>query len=305
VTNRELTGLLKSAAAKWSGHDAPRLGAALAYYSLLSIAPLLILVVAMCGVVFTKSMAERQILQQIQNVAGYASAQTLETLIANAHHSQHGVLATVIALVTLLFGASGIFVELRASLNKIWDAPPRKSSGWRDWVWQRLVAFGMVLGFGFLLLGSLVLSAGLTFLQKLLGGFVPLHFAILSEIANHVLSLVAMTVLFGLVFKFMPDVPINWGDVTVGAVATAIFFEIGKALLALYLGTAGVGSTYGAAGSLVALVVWVYYSSQIFFFGAEFTRVYADRLGSPTTKKQRSQVRRSSAVAANESHKLT
>ncbi len=163
---------------------------------------------------------------------------------------------------------------------------------------QRLVSFGMVLALGFLLMISLLLSTGFTIVEKFFIGFVPLHFAVLGEIANFLVSLVAVTILFGLIFKFVPDVPIDWRDVTVGALATAILFDIGKALLSLYLGTAGVGSTYGAAGSLVALVVWVYYSAQIFFFGAVFTRVYADRLGSPTTKRERAAVRKSAATAS-------
>ncbi len=296
-----LPKLLKSAASRWNTHEAPRLGAALAYYALLSMAPLLILLIAICGLVFDRSTAERDILDQVQQVAGSSSAQTVRMLIASAHRSGSGLIATVIAITTLLFGASGVFLELRASLNKIWDAPLSQSSGWRDMVWQRVVSFGMVLALGLLLLASLLLSAALTLMQTFFAGWLPLHFAVLSEAANFSVSLAAMTVLFGLIFKFVPDVPIDWRDVGIGALATAFLFEVGKVLLGLYLGTAGVGSTYGAAGSLVAFVVWVYYSAQIFFFGAVFTRVYADRLGSPSAKRKRAAVRTSGEMARGQS----
>ncbi len=272
--------LLQATLTKWSAHNAPRLGAALAYYTLLSIAPLLILIVAICGLVFDRNTAESQLVDQVRAVAGYATAKTLKSLIDNARHTGTGVFATIIALVTLFFGASGVFMELRDSLNIIWDAPPNRSSGWRGMVGQRLASFGMVLALGFLLLVSLALSTVLTATEKVFRGYLPVGTAVWSEVTNFVILLVAVSILFALIFKFVPDVPIAWRDVTIGAIATAVLFDIGKALLALYLGTAAVGSTYGAAGSLVAFVVWVYYSAQIFFFGAEFTRVYADALGS-------------------------
>ena len=289
-----LIEILKSAAQKWNDHNAPRLGASLAYYTLLSLAPLLILIVAICGLVLSKSTAEQEVLAQVQALAGPSGATTVHMLIDNAHHSSSGVLATVVALVTLLFGASGVFIELRDSLNIIWDAPSPRSSTWRNLVWQRIVSFGMVLALGFLLLVSLLLSAGIAFAERFLVGFVPIHFAIAGLITNAVISLVAIGILFALIFKFVPNVPIAWREVTVGATATAILFMVGKSLLALYLSTAGIGSTYGAAGSLVAMVVWVYYSAQIFFFGAVFTRAYADRLGPSATKTERAVVRGSS-----------
>ena len=272
--------LLRATVTKWSAHNAPRLGAALAYYTLLSIAPLLILIVAICGLVFDKNNAETQLIDQVRAVAGYATAKTLKSVIDNAHNTGTGVFATVIAIVTLFFGASGVFLELRDSLNIIWEAPPSRSSGWRGMVGQRLTSFGMVLALGFLLLVSLILSTALTAAEKFFHGYLPVGTAIWSEISNFVILLVAVSALFMLIFKFVPDVPIAWRDVAIGAIATAILFDIGKALLALYLGRAAVGSTYGAAGSLVAFVVWVYYSAQIFFFGAVFTKVYADTLGS-------------------------
>jgi membrane protein len=246
----------------------------------LSLAPLVTLMVALCALVFSGPAAENKLIAEVRGLAGYAQAQTLKSFLDNAHHPGTGILASIIALMTLLFGASGVFVELRDSLNAIWDAPKPQSSSWRDMVAQRLLSFAMVLGLAILLAGSLILSAALTVIERFFGGVISLHTAVVGEIANHAVSVAALALLFALVFRFVPVVRIRWRDVVVGAIVTAVLFEIGKALLALYIATAGVGSTYGAAGSLIALVVWVYYSAQILFFGAAFTRVYADTYGS-------------------------
>jgi membrane protein len=272
--------LVKTTATRWNDHDAPRLGAALAYYTLLSLAPLAILVVGICGLVFSQSSAEQQLFSQAQELVGYQGAKTLQTLAHNAHQSKGGILAGIVAIITLVFGASGVFVELRDSLNTIWDAPPLPQGGVKTFIFRRLITFGMVLALGFLLLVSLVVSAALGIVEKYFMGLIPVHAAMAGEVANVVISLVAIAALFGLIFKFVPDVKIDWQDVGVGALVTAVLFTIGRSLLAFYMATAGVGSTYGAAGSLVALVVWVYYSAQIFFFGAVFTRVYAEYYGS-------------------------
>ena len=208
-------------------------------------------------------------------------------LIDNAHKQSAGIFASVVAIMMLLFGASSLFTELQDSLNTIWDAPLRKSSSaLKGMLWQRLTSFGMVVGVGILLLASLVASAGLAIVEKFFGGMVPFS-AALFEVLNIVVTSVMVAVLFGLIFKFVPDVRIDWEDVGIGAVVTSALFLIGKSLLALYLTTAGVGSTYGAAGSVVALVVWVYYSAQIFLFGAMFTRVYASAFGSRRRKGRR------------------
>ena len=280
IGRRQAWELLKETFNRWNAHNAPRLGAALAYYSLLSIAPLLVLLVAIIGLAFDKNTAEAQLIGQVRTMVGSSAAGALRALLANAHHAGSGLFASAVALVTLFFGASGVFSELRDSLNTIWDAPPTESGSWRNLVWQRLISFGMVLALGFLLLVSLILSAVLAVITRFFEGYLPLHAAIWGEIANFVIPLIAISVLFALIFKFVPNVPIDWRDVVIGAVATAVLFQIGKAVLALYLATAGVGSAYGAAGSLVAFVVWVYYSAQIFFFGAIFTYVYAKRFGS-------------------------
>jgi membrane protein len=272
--------LLKDTFNGWNSHNAPRLGAALAYYTLLSIAPLLILIVAIFGLAFDQSTAEHNLISQVQSMVGASAARSLQAVLENAHEKSSGIVASLIAILTLLFGASGVFVELRDSLNTIWDAPPPASSNWKSLIWQRIVSFGMVLALGFLLLVSLVLSAAFAVVTKFFAGYLPMGAAVWGEVANLIVPLVGISVLFALIYKFVPDVRVDWRDVIIGAVATAILFQVGKALLALYLATAGVGSTYGAAGSLVAFVVWVYYSAQIFFFGAVFTHVYAECYGS-------------------------
>lgn len=278
---KEALQLFKSAASKWNTYNAPRLGASLAYYALLSLAPLLILLVAICALIFNKTTVEADLLADVRDVAGYAQAETLKTFLDNAQRPSSGIAAAAVALLTLLFGASGVFVELRDSLNLIWDAPkPRSSSALRHFVHQRLISFAMVLGLGLLVLASLIVSAGATMVEK---SFIslPLHMSLLGRLTNHAVSLVALVLLFAMLFKFVPAVRIRWQDVMAGAILTAVLFEIGKALLALYIGTAGVGSAYGAAGSLIVLVVWVYYSAQILFFGAAFTRAYAERRDLP------------------------
>jgi len=271
-------GMIKQTASEWSDHNAPRLGASLAFYTLLSLAPLVVLVVAICGVFLSRTTAEQELLGQARQLVGYSGANTLRSFVDNAHQS-NGFIASTIAVATLMFGASGVFVELRDSLNIIWDAPP-SASGVRTFVVRRVATFGMVLALGFLLLVSLLISAVLGFLETFFVHFLPAGAATVGQIINAVVSLAAITILFALIYKFVPDVPIDWRDVAIGAFVTAVLFTVGRALLALYMATAGVGSTYGAAGSLVALIVWVYYSAQIFFFGAVFTRVYSDTYGS-------------------------
>lgn len=271
--------LLKKTALRWNAYNAPRLGAALAFYTLLSLAPLVILVVAICGLFLTRSTAQSELLSQATQLVGYSGAKALEMVANNAHHAEGGIVASIVAVATLIFGASGVFVELRDSLNTIWEAKEEKNTV-ELFVLRRLMCFGMVLALGFLLLVSLLISAGIGVVERYFIQMLPAGAAAVGEIANVVLSLLAITVLFALIFKFVPDVRVDWRDVGIGALVTAGLFTIGRVLLAFYLATAGVGSTYGAAGSLVALVVWVYYSAQIFFFGAIFTRVYSEIFGS-------------------------
>jgi membrane protein len=279
MKTQKILQLLALTFSRWNGHDAPRLGAALAYYTLLSVAPLLIIAIMICGVVFGQGSTERQVLDQARSLVGSEGADAIHLLMKSASHRGAGVIATVIAVAALLFGASGVLVELQDSMNTIWDATPKTAATWRGIIWQRVVAFGMVLGIGLLLLISLLCSAAIQVIEKFFAGFVPVSPQIL-EAANVVFSLLAISVLFALIFKYVPNASIIWWDVGIGAVVTAVLFTIGKFLLAWYLGTAGIASAYGAAGSIVALVVWVYYSAQIFLFGAIFTRVYALNYGS-------------------------
>jgi len=267
--------LLKKTYSNWSDHHAPRLGASVAFYTLLSFAPLLVLIVAVIALVFDQQRAQNGLIDQARQMIGDRGADTVKALLMNAQKHSSGVIASVIAFVTLLFGASGVFTELRDALNIIWDAEPKNESGFMGMLKQRLFSFGMVLSIGFLLLVSLIISAGLAFLGKFFSTLIPLP-PFIFEVINFAVSFAVITVLFALMFKFVPARHISWRDVRVGAVGTALLFTVGKLLLGLYMGKASVGSAYGAAGSLVAVIVWVYYSAQIFFFGAEFTRVYAD-----------------------------
>lgn len=284
MEHRDLKRLAVSTFEKWSENNAPRLGASLSFYMLLSMAPLMILLVTICGLVFSEAAARQAILAQVREMAGVAGERTVSMLMQNAAKPANGLVPTIVALVTLLVGASGVFLELRDSLNLIWDAPKRKGSTLQTMVWQRMASFGMVLALGLLLLVSLLLSAALTVAENFFFGFIPLNVAVFTGIANFFIPLIAISTLFALIFKFVPEVPIAWRDVIIGAIATAVMFTIGKGVLAYYLGTVGVGSTYGAAGSLVAFVVWVYYSAQIFFFGAVFTKRYAETYGSKAQK---------------------
>ena len=280
ITGKEALSLLGASASRWNAHNAPRLGASLAYYALLSLAPLSILLVAIASLLFSRSAAESNFLQQLDRVVGHSGAQTLRTVVDASHHPGSGALAGIAAAGALFFGASGVFVELRNSLNLIWDVPAAPWSGWRGLIIQRLVSFVTILALGGLLLISLLVTAVLGVIGRFLGGLIPAGTIAGGEILNLLVSPVVIAGLFALIFKFVPDVPIAWRDVLGGAMITSILFSLGRIGLSFYLRTAGVGSVYGAAGSVVALVVWVYYSAQIFFFGAILTRVYAEKYGS-------------------------
>lgn len=268
--------MLKQTASKWSDHHATRLGASVAFYTLLSFAPLLVLLAAIVALVLhDKNAAQNGLIDQAKQMMGSGGGDAVKSLLASAQKPSSGVFASIVSFIVLLFGASGVFTELHDALNLIWDATPKASSGLMGLIKDRLFSFGMVLSVGFVLLVFLFVSAALAFVGKFFGQVVPMPDAVL-QIANFILSFVVITFLFALMFKFVPAVKISWRNVIVGAIGTSLLFTIGKFLLGLYLGKASVGSTYGAAGSLVAVIVWVYYSAQIFFFGAEFTRVYAD-----------------------------
>jgi membrane protein len=284
VSIRAAVSLLKKTYNNWSDHHATRLGASVAFYTLLSFAPLLVLSVAVIALVFDQQKAQSGLIDQARQMIGDRGADTVKSLLVNAQKPSSGLLASVIAFVTLLFGASGVFTELRDALNIIWDAEPKNESGLLGMLKQRLFSFGMVLSVGFLLLVSLIISAGLALLGKFFGQLLPLP-PFVFDVINFVVSFAVITLLFALLFRFVPARHIPWRDVRIGAVGTALLFTVGKFLLGFYLGKASVGSSYGAAGSLVAVVVWVYYSAQIFFFGAEFTRVHADARANPYNRE--------------------
>ena len=272
--------LLKETFKEWQEDKASRLAAALAYYTAFSIAPLLVIAIAIAAIVFGEQAAQGQIATQLAALVGKEAAEAIQELLkSSSRQSGEGIIATAISIGLLFFGASNIFTQLQDSLNTIWEVAPKPGRGIKGIVKDRILSFGMVLGIGFLLLVSLVLSTVLAALGNYLGGMMPgLEF--LWSVLNFLLSFGVISLLFALMFKFLPDVKITWGDVAIGAVITALLFTIGKTLISLYLSNSGVGSTYGAAGSLVVLLLWVNFSAQILFFGAEFTQVYANKYGS-------------------------
>jgi membrane protein len=271
--------ILKQTATEWSEDKAPMLGAALAYYTVFSLAPLLILSIAVAGFVLGDEAARGQIFDQMRVLIGDQGARAIQDMVQSASSKPAtGLIATIAGTVALIFGASGIFGQLQTSLNIIWGVAPRPDRGIMGIVRDRFLSFGFILVVAFLLLVSLLLSAAITFTSNWVGG-IATSTEILAQVINIVLSLAIITFLFALIFKFLPDAIIAWRDVWVGAFMTALLFSIGKFALGFYLGTSSVGSSFGAAGSLIVLLVWVYYSAQILFFGAEFTQVYANRLG--------------------------
>ena len=280
---KETFSLLKATAFEWLDDQAPTLGAALAYYTVFSLAPLLIISIALAGLVFGAEAAQGQIFDQLRGLLGDASGKAMQEIVQSASaEPKTGVVATVIGFVTLLFGASGVFGQLQASLNIIWGVQPKPGRGILGIIRDRSLSFGFILVVGFLLLVSLLLTAGIAFVGKQFGAMVP-GMEALIQILNSILSLAVITLLFGMMFKILPDANIAWRDVWIGAFITALLFTLGKFALGFYLGRSGVGSSYGAAGSLIVLLLWVYYSSQVVFFGAEFTQVYANRFGSHVT----------------------
>ena len=262
--------MLTKAFTAWNEHEAPRLGAALAFYTILSLAPLVILAIAIAALIFGHSTAQTQLLAQVEDMVGHQGSEAVKGMIEHAQEPGSGMFASIIGVITLLFGASGVFGELRSALNLMWGVKPELGAGIWGTIKQRFFSFGMVLAVGFLLLVSLVISAALAVLGKFFGGFLPMPEFVLNAI-NFVISLAGIAVLFALIFRYVPETNIAWKNIWIGSAATALLFSIGKFLIGLYLGKAAVGSAYGAAGSLVVIIVWVYYSAMIFLFGAEFT----------------------------------
>ena len=276
--------LFREAATQWLAHNPSRLGASLAYYAVLALAPMLVVAVAICGTVFGDQATRGEVYGKIKDIVGSQAAGVVQTVLTAAHKPGAGIVASISGSVVLLFGASGVFSELRDILNLIWDASPSGPTTVKSFLKQRLFMFAMVTGSGFIVMATLALSAVLQAAGTFAGRFVTFSPA-MAEAGNVIVSFLIFSVLFAMIYKAIPEVDIAWRDVASGGLMTAALFVAGKFLLGLYLGKASVGSPYGAAGSLIVLLVWVYYSSQIFLYGAEFTCVYARRRGSKATKR--------------------
>jgi membrane protein len=267
--------LLREAFKAWSAHRASSMGAALAFYATFSIAPILIIAISVAGAAFGPEAARGEVVAQISGLTGKSEAETIQNLLEGAYNSDLGFWASVIAGITLLVTATSVFAELKDSLDVIWGKRSPERSGFMNFLRGRLLSFGLILTMGYLLLVSLVVSAALAAMQKSWGVWFG-GMGWLLEVLNSMFSFVVVFVLFASIYKWLPDPPIAWRDVAVGAAVTAALFTLGKFLIGLYLGTSGIASGFGASGSLIVILLWVYYSSQIFFMGAEFTRVYAE-----------------------------
>jgi len=278
-----LPTLLKLSYRDWKEDKASRLSAALAYYTIFSLAPMLLIIIAVTGLFWSQDVVRSQVLNQIEGLVGAEGRAFISDLLTSASNPAKDVLATIVGIITLLFGALGVFNELHNALNTIWEVKEEETTGFveslKKVIFGRLLSFTMILGIGFLLLVSLVISAALSAVQETIGNAIPIS-EILLQILNLIISIGVITVLFALIFKFLPDAEIAWRDVWLGAFVTALLFSLGKFLIGIYLGNSSVGTSFGAAGSLVVLLLWIYYSAQILLFGAEFTQVYANNFGS-------------------------
>ena len=276
MTVRELGWLFKRALAGWWNDNVPRLGASLAYYTLFALAPILIVAITIAGLVFGADAVQRQVTSEIGGLVGEEGGKAVRAMLEGASQRGGNGIATAVGLVTFFLGSTGAFLELQTALNAIWRVKPKASAGIKDMLLQRLLSFGLVIGVGFVLLVSLLVSAALSALNSYIGGLFP-EVAIVWQGINTLVSLGVVTLLFAMIYQFLPDVDLRLRHVWVGALVTAGLFNIGKYLIGLYLGTSGVATAYGAAGSVVVLLVWVYYSSQVVLLGAEFTRAYVER----------------------------
>jgi membrane protein len=276
---RRLSIVMRKSLSSWLDHRATSKGAALAFYTLFSMTPILVLSIAVAGYVFGAQAAQGEIVAQVQGLVGPNGAQAIQALLAAAQDPSSGRVATLVASVLLLLGATSVFVELKDSLDDIWGVDRSDKSAFLEILRARMLSFGMVLVLSFLLLVSLVISAILGMLEHHLGGVLRSSVEVLAMLTS-LISFGVTASMFAIIYKTLPDAPLTWRDVWIGAVFTATLFSLGKYVIGLYLGNSGVASSFGAAGSLIALLLWVYYSAQIFFLGAEFTRHYALWFGS-------------------------
>lgn len=271
--------LLKNAGIEWWNDNTFRLAAALAFYTIFSVAPVLLIAVGGASLFFARATAINRVVDELQRLVGEQGASAIRTVLESSAGIGKGAWAITIGIVTLILGASVVFAELQSDLNAIWNVQVQVRRGLvLDYIVNRLRSFSIALGVGFLLLVSLVLSAALSALQDYMTNWMP-SFPWLWQAGNIVISLIVVAILFAMIYKYLPDVQIGWRDVWIGAVVTSLLFNGGKYLISVYLGHAAIGSAFGAAGSFAVLLVWIYYSALISFFGAEFTQVYARRHG--------------------------
>ena len=286
---KQLLRLAIQSAKSWSDDYAPSMGAAISYYTVFSLAPLLVIVIAIAGAVFGREAVQGQISDQLTGLMGARGAEMVEGLIASASDTDRGRVAGLVSIVLLVVGATTVFAELQSALDRIWKVPEaKKPSGIFGLLRARLLSFGLILGVAFLLMVSLVVSAMLAAFGAWAGTLMP-GWETLLQLLNLAVSLTILTVLFAMIFKLMPSTPVSWRDVWVGAVVTAILFEVGKLLIGLYIGKSGMNESFEAAGALVILLAWVYYAAQIFLLGAEFTKAFADAHGSLSAPRKPTQ----------------
>jgi membrane protein len=280
MTGQDAWHLVRDSGKRFMADNCPRLGAAMAYYTALSLSPLLLAVVGIAGLAYGREAARGGIVEQFRDTIGTQAASFVEQMILKSSEPRHGIIATVVALVVLFFGATGVFGELQSALNSVWKVPGKQSSGGvLTMLKERLLSFSLVCGAAFLLLASLVVSAVLAGIDSHILGWLP-GTEWLAQVLSLLVNFALTAALFAMIFKWLPETQLAWKDVWIGAAVTAVLFGVGRFLIGLYLGRAAVGSTYGAAGSLVVLLVWLYYSTQILLLGAELTFVYAQRFGS-------------------------
>ncbi|ESQ76434.1 YihY/virulence factor BrkB family protein [Asticcacaulis sp. AC402] len=276
--------ILKETGREWNDDKVPRLGAALAFYAMLSMGPLLLIVVAFAGMAFGREAVEGYLFEEIRKQIGDAGAVAVQSILANTSNPKANIIASIIGIVTLVASATSFFAQLQDALNAIWNIEERESAHWTWFIQKRLLSFVMIAGGGVILLIGLVISAVLPAVTSAFGNLIPLSFAV--HFLHTLVSFVIITLVFAMVFKVLPDVHIEWRDTWIGAAITALLFSFGKLLIGTYLAHSAFTSTYGAAGSLIVVLVWIYYSTQIFFLGAEFTQVYSRYMGAQIILKK-------------------
>jgi membrane protein len=270
-------GMTKAAGMQWVGHKDARLGAALSYYSVFSLGPIIVIAIAVAGLLFGNDMVRSEVIGGLRGMLGDSGTQAVETMLASANKPREGLVATVIGIATLVFAALGVVVQLKDAFNTVWEVTSPPGKGIWGFVRTYVLSLAGVLGVGFLLLISMLVTTALSAVGKFLAPYLP---EAALQAVSFVVSFGVITLLFAMMFKWLPDAKVAWRDVWIGAIATAALFEIGKFLIGLYIGKQGLESTYGAAASIVVVLVWVYYSAQIVLFGGEFTNVYAKARGS-------------------------